>query len=179
MKDMGSCISSEHFFALRTKLLLLVLVVFLLSTGAAYAQAQDHPVSTPACILKKGVYTCDGVSFQKTLANAKAISIDTERIDKVAQSQLTDFIQKKLHKSVVTDGGPSDLIFLLMPMDNSGVNFTMGDVDLGTLRIYLPNSENKRGELIWAEVYNGRHDMTWPSVVTAVIDQFRSRFKIK
>jgi hypothetical protein len=178
MKQIGSCSSPEFLFSLRTKLLLIV-VGFALSGVPTHAQAQDNPVSTPACILTKGVYTCDGVSFQKILANAKAVSIDTQRIDKVAQSQLTDFIQKKLHKTVAADGGPSDLIFLLMPIDNDGVNFTMGDVDLGTLRIYLPNAQNQRGDLVWAEVYNGRHDMTWPSVVTAVIDQFRSRFKIK
>jgi hypothetical protein len=179
MKDVGSCTSSEFFVSLRTKLFLLVLAAFVLSAGSIHAEAEDNPVLTPACILKKGVYTCDGVTFQKILANAKTVSIDTHRIDKVAQSQLTDFIQKKLHKTVATDGGPSDLIFLLMPIDNDGINYMENDIDLGTLRVYLPNSQNQRGDLIWAEVFYGRHDMTWPSVVTGVIDQFRSRFKIK
>jgi hypothetical protein len=143
------------------------------------AMAQERSTSTPACILTKGVYTCDGVTFQKILASANTISLETHTIDKVARSQLTEFITKKLNKTVVPEGSPCDLVFLLLPIEATGVNYTSGDAELGTLRIYLPNSENDRGEIIWAEVFSGRIELPWPSVVHGVITQFQSRFHIK
>jgi hypothetical protein len=143
------------------------------------ARAQEHSTSTPACVLNKGIYTCDGVTFQKILANAKTVSLETHTIDKVAQSQLTDFITKKLNKTVVPEGSPCDLVFLLMPIETDGVNYSSGDANLGTLRIYLPNSQNTRGEIVWAEVFSGRTELPWPSVVHGVITQFQSRFHIK
>jgi hypothetical protein len=180
MKNKGPRITPESFSRQQTRLYFLVLtVIAMLALSLTQAQAQERSTSTPACILTKGVYTCDGVTFQKILANAKTISLETHTIDKVARSQLTEFITKKLNKTVVPEGSPCDLVFLLLPIEATGVNYTSGDAELGTLRIYLPNSENNRGEIVWAEVFSGRIELPWPSVVHCVITQFQSTFHIK
>ena len=141
--------------------------------------ASGQANSTPACTLEKHVYTCDGASFQKQLANAKNVGIETHSIDRFAQSQLTNLLTKKLGKNLVPEGSPADLIFLLLPLGSEGVNVTPGETGVGTLRVYSVNPNNTRAELLWAEVFTGQEDLPWPTVVNGLILQFRSHFHIK
>jgi hypothetical protein len=172
--------TTESFSRQQTKLSLLIpAVITLFSLCSAPVLAQEGSSLVSACILKKGVYTCDGVSFQKILANAKTVSLETHTIDKIAQSQLGDFVTKKLGKTLVLEGNPTDLVFLLYPIEAEGVNYSSGDTDLGTLRIYLPNPQNAPGEIVWAEVFSGRVELPWASVVHPLILQFQARFHIK
>jgi len=97
----------------------------------------------------------------------------------VARDQLTSLLTKKMGKTVAAEGSQSDLIFLLIPIDPSGVVNGIGDADLGTLRVYSPAADGSRGHLLWAETFSGPQDMVWPAVVHGLILQFQARFHIK
>jgi hypothetical protein len=159
---------------------LLLSLLLPIGLSGASAMAQGTPATEgQACTLEKHVYTCDGVAFQKRLADAKTISIETHSIDKYAQAQLKTLITKKLGKTFVAEGEPADLVFLLIPLGVDGMSINSGSVDLGTLRIYTANSDNTRGNILWAEVYTGHEDLPWPATVNGLILQFQSHFKIK
>jgi hypothetical protein len=160
-------------------LLILSLLLPIGLSGTSAAAQGNSATEGQACTLEKHVYTCDGPAFQKQLANAKSVSIETHSIDKYAQGQLKNLITRKLGKTLVAEGSPADLIFLLIPLGVDGMSITSGDVELGTLRIYSANSDNTRGNILWAEVYTGREDLPWPATVNGLIQQFQSHFHIK
>jgi hypothetical protein len=142
------------------------------------AVAQGDAGAGGGCVLKDHVYTCDGAAFQRALANAKTASIETHNVDGVARSQLTALITKKLGKTVAAEGGPADLVFLMIPIAQDGV-VNMSSGDLGTLRIYSATADGAKGQLLWAETYTGDQDLPWPAVVNRLIGQFQARFHIK
>jgi hypothetical protein len=147
-----------------------------LAAGAAVAQGDAGAGS--GCALKDHVYTCDGARFQRALASAKMASIETHNVDGVARSQLTSLITKKLGKTIAPEGGPADLVFLMIPIGQDGV-VNMSSGDLGTLRIYSTTADGAKAQLLWAETYSGDIDLPWPAVVNRLIGQFQARFHIK
>ena len=167
---------------LQSRFLLWVLAFFAsLGVLAVEAPAQSEPAAatTPPCTLEKHVYTCNGPAFQKQLEGAKTVSLQTHSIDKFALAQLTTLITKKLGKTIVPEGSPSELIFLLIPVGGEGMNINSNDAGLATLRVYSVTPGNTAGDLIWAEVFTGQEDLPWPTVVNSLILQFRSHFHIK
>lgn len=150
-----------------------------LSQIPARAQSDVGGGDQGACILKNQVYTCDGAAFQKALAAATAVKIEAHNADGVARSQLSDLVTKKLGKTIVPQGTHADLDFLLIPVSAPEINSSLGNVDLGTLRIYTVAADGARGHLLWAETYSGLQDMPWPAVVRGLILQFQSHFHIK
>jgi hypothetical protein len=177
------CFSLDANFSFRLNArLYMVLLSLLLPIGLSGAPAMAQGNSSTegqACTLEKHVYTCDGTAFQKRLAEAKTISLETHSIDKYAQAQLKTLITKKLGKTLVAEGSPADLVFLLLPVGGDGMSINSGSVDLGTLRIYTANPDNTRGNILWAEVYTGHEDLPWPATVNGLILQFQTHFKIK
>jgi hypothetical protein len=161
-------------------LLLIPLAALGLSLLSRQAHAQGDVVGGDdgACVLKNHVYTCDGAAFQRALAGATTVAIETHNADGVARSQLKDLVTRKLGKTVVPAGSPADLEVLMIPTSPEGVvNNT--DADLGTLRIYTIGPNGGRGHLLWAETFSGTQDMPWPAVVHGLILQFESRFHLK
>lgn len=151
-----------------------------LSQTSAPAQIDVSTDNIGVCTLKNHVYTCDGAAFQKALAGAKLVAIETHNADGVARGQLTNLITRKLGKTVAPAGNPADMIFLLMPTGEQGVIYTSpGDLDLGTLRVYMAAADGTRGHLVWAETFSGKPDLPWPAVVRGLVMQFQSRFHIK
>jgi hypothetical protein len=150
-----------------------------LSSGAAHAQSDVGGGDDGACVLKNHVYTCDGAAFQRALAGATTVAIETHNADGVARSQLKELVTKNLAKTVAPAGSPADLEFLLIPTPLEGVVSSVTDADLGTLRIYTSGPNGGRGHLLWAETFNGTQDLPWPAVVHGLILQFKGRFKIK
>jgi hypothetical protein len=146
--------------------------------GWTVAVAQGDAGAGGGCTLKDHVYTCDGAAFQRALANAKTASIETHNVDGVARGQLTTLITKKLGKTVAAEGGPADLVFLMIPTGQDGV-VNMSSGDLGTLRIYSTTADGAKAQLLWAETYTGDLDLPWPTVVSRLIGQFQARFHIK
>jgi hypothetical protein len=132
-----------------------------------------------ACTLRAHVYTCDGAVFQAALASAKTVAIEAHNSDGVARGQLTTLVTRKLDKSIAPAGTPADLIFLMIPIEPSGVVDGANDADLGTLRIYSSTPDGGRGHLLWAETFSGAQDLPWPSVVHGLILQFQTRFRIR
>jgi hypothetical protein len=161
------------------KCLLVLLAV--LGPGGLRLQAQSDVGGGDdgACVLKNHVYTCDGAVFQRALAGATTVAIETHNADGVARSQLKDLVTRKLGKTVAPAGSPADLEFLLIPTPLEGVVSSVTDADLGTLRIYASGPNGGRGHLLWAETFSGTQDLPWPAVVHGLILQFQSRFKIR
>jgi hypothetical protein len=132
-----------------------------------------------ACTLKDRVYTCDASSFGKTLAQAKTAAIETHSVDKVAQAQLATLLTKKLGKTVVADGSPADLVFILVPLGETGMSMSPGEVNLGTMQVYAGSANGSRGPLVWVETYAGQEDMPWPAVVRSLVLRFQEHFHLK
>ena len=131
------------------------------------------------CTLRDHIYKCDGAAFQRALAGAKTIAIETHNSDAFAQSALRTFVTGKLGKTVAEPGQPADLVFLMIPTPPEGVVDGSNDALLGTLRIYTATPQGTRGQLLWAETYSGQMDMPWPAVVRRLLLQLQSHFHLK
>jgi hypothetical protein len=132
------------------------------------------------CTLNNHVYTCNGADLQKALASATTVSLITHNADGIALRDLKELVEDKLHKTIVPDGSPADLVFLLEPIDEGGQVETNASLqDLGTLRVYSATPQGRPQHLLWAETYSGEHDMSWPIVAHSVVARFEKRFKIK
>jgi len=166
-------------FRLRNGLLILVGIAGALLPMVGGAQNESGGADAGTCALKDHVYTCNGAAFQAALAGATTAVVQTHNSDGVARDQLTSLLTKKMGKTVAAEGSQSDLIFLLIPIDPSGVVNGIGDADLGTLRVYSPAADGSRGHLLWAETFSGPQDMVWPAVVHGLILHFQARFHIK
>jgi hypothetical protein len=156
---------------LRNSTLKLSLTLGALLLAGAAGNAQT---GAPGCTLAKGAYTCNGGLFRTTLNAAKTASIDVSPRDRMAQSQLKDLILH-LGKSVEPANAPADLVFVVVPTDNDGVQ-NAGDADLGSLLIYAGGTDGSRGGLLWGDTYRGQIDMPWPAVIHALIVKFQSQF---
>ena len=143
------------------------------------AQGDEVPSATSGCKLEKHVYTCDQKAFAAEMTAAKNVSIETHSVDKLAASQLQKLVVDKLGKTLVMDGAPADLVFLLIPVGSEGMTISAGQTVLGTLRVYSAAASGAKGNLVWAETYSGDEDLPWPAVVNSLIGMFKGRFKIK
>jgi hypothetical protein len=161
----------------------LVVVVTAVAMGmwavSACAQNESGGVDAGTCTLKEHVYTCDGAKFHQALLSAQTVAIQTHNVDGVARVRLTELVKKKMDKSVARPGTQADLIFLLIPIETSGIVNGAVNSDLGTLRIYSSTPEGRPDHLLWAETYTGLPDLPWPAVVSRLITQFQTHFHIK
>ena len=86
---------------------------------------------------------------------------------------------RKLGKTPATGDTPSDLTFILEPLQEAGVQVGPGTVDLAKLRVLLTAPVGTPGKLLWVQTYNGDPSMVWPAVArstaAALHDQIRSR----
>jgi hypothetical protein len=143
------------------------------------AQNESLGQDAGGCTLKEHIYTCDGAKFHEALLSAQTVAIQVHNSDGVARGQLTDLVTKKLNKTVAPPGTQADLVFLMIPIDPSGVMDGSVAASLGTLRVYSSTPEGKPGHLLWAETYTGMPDLPWPAVVRGLIRQFQTHFQIK
>ena len=152
-------------------------------SGASSRMQAGMGAAAPAsagCTLQKHTYTCNFAAFRQDLAAAHTVTVETQRLDRPTANQLRQLVQA-LGKSVAgttpeNGAAPAaDLTFLLIPMENSGINFGPQDHELATLRIYAPGTGTSHGTLLWAEVLRGQGDRPWPAQVHALIEQFQDR----
>jgi len=162
----------------RVSALSLFLTVLITGSASCVAVAQTAAIEDlGSCTLKNHVYTCNSAAFEKALAGANAIGVETHNSDGAARIQLQKFIKEKLKKSVAGEGAPADLVFLLIPTGEAGIiDGQSGDVDLGTLRIYSATPTGARAHLLWAETFTGKPDLPWPAVVRGLILKFQKDF---
>jgi hypothetical protein len=165
----------------RRRGILISFAVVLTSVGAVNAIAQNDPggIEVGSCTLRERVYSCDSAAFRPILQRAATVGISVHNSDGAALAQLTTFVTRKLGKTVSADGAVPDLIFLLIPIEPSGVTFSTGAEMLGTLRVYSVAADGGRGHLLWAETFSGDADVPWPAVVRGLILQFEGHFKIR
>lgn len=164
-----------------TRLLLILVAAVALVTGAASARAQNESggVDAGSCTLKDHIYKCDGARFHEALLSAQTVAIDVHNWDGVARAQLQGLVTKKLGKTVAQPGTQADLVFLMIPIEPTGVVEGGINPDLGTLRVYSSTPEGRPEHLLWAETYSGTSDLPWPAVVYGLIRQFQAHFQIK
>jgi len=154
----------------------------ILSVGlsrAGLAQDESGGLDVGSCTLRDHVYSCSSAAFQPILATAKTIAVDVHNYDGVGRRLLTDFLAHQLGKTIASDDTHPDLIFLLVPIEPSGITYSTGEIDLGTLRVYSVTADGGRGHLLWAEMYSGPADLPWPAVVRGLLLQFQGHFQIK
>lgn len=152
-------------------------VVMLGALVAAGGAARAQGATEQGCTLEKNVYTCDWPAFVRQLDMAHTVAVETQSsVDRPTAKQLKQ-LATELGKTVAPDGQPSDLTFLLIPLQNTGVDIGPAGVPLATLRIYAPAPGTPRGTLLWAETYSGQPDRPWPAIVHAVIQQFEDRLQ--
>ena len=149
----------------------------------AYAQGGIGEGDLGACTLTNHVYSCNAAEFQKELAGASTVSLETHNPDGIARKELKQLAEDKLHKTVVPDGSPADMVFLLEPIDVGGQVFETTSLrDLGTLRVYSTSGDGRPGHLLWAETYSSdptNHDLPWAIVAHGLVTKFEKRFQIK
>jgi hypothetical protein len=160
----------------RSLLLALTFVNCGLLVQPGLAQLDGGVGDAGSCTLKNYVYTCNGSEFHAALVRAKTVAIEAHNSDGMARNQLTSLVTR-LGKTVAEKGSPADLIFLMIPIEPTGV-INNSDADLGTLRIYSSTPDGARGRLLWAETYSGAQDIPWPMVAHGLIAQFQAHFHI-
>ena len=145
-----------------------VMLAIGLAMGGTVASAQV----TEGCVLNKGTYTCNRVEFAAAWKSAGTVAIEASPREKMTAAQLREMLEK-MGK---TSGETGDLIVLIAHRDENGVEVGPSGIELGSLRVYAPGTDGKRGNLLWAETYVGQPDMSWPAVVHALVAQFEGKF---
>ena len=135
------------------------------------------------CALQAHRYTCSKPDLRRALSLAKTITSVSQPANHASDAALADLV-RKLGKSPASGDTPSDLTFVLEPLQEAGVQVGPGTVDLARLRIFLTASgasatSDTPGKLLWVQTFNGDPSMVWPAIARATTlaleDQLRSR----
>jgi hypothetical protein len=146
---------------------------------ASPALAQGETTASAACRLHNNLYTCNRAAFQRVLSNAKTVAIETGATDAIGQQKLRALVTE-MGKVLVPLNQHADITLLLVPVDPAGVEYNTDNAQLATFRVFAANpGHSGRGDLVWAENYNGDIDLQWPQIINQVLSTFRSRFNIK
>lgn len=155
--------------------------VALMAAGMLQAQEPGTQESgwrqVTACAPDKGGFTCSRAGFHHVWRRAKSVQVETNAMDKGAKAQVEEYLAS-VGKTVTADSASAELLFVLKPVDSTGVHVGPAGSDLSVLSVYLI-TDGKRGALVWSETFNGQPDMRWPTVVHASLEQFRGEFDKK
>ena len=152
----------------------------LLAPAAAFAQQPTDPALSrmAGCTLQGHIYTCSKADLQRALSLARTITYISQPANHASDSALAGLI-KDLGKTPATGDAPSDLTFILEPLQESGVEVGPGTVDLAKLRVLISAPSGAQGKLLWVQTFNGDASMVWPAVARATTlalrDQLHSR----
>lgn len=155
-------------------------LLLLLAPAALLAQnANQAALSRMAgCTLQGHLYTCSRADLQHAISLATTITYISQPANHASDAALADLI-KKLGKTPATGDAPSDLTFILEPLQEAGVQVGPGTVDLAKLRVLLTAPSGSSGKLLWVQTFNGDPSMVWPAVARATTaalrDQLHSR----
>ncbi len=138
------------------------------------AQTVTSPISDlPACTVKGSSYVCSRPALLQALAAAHTVVLVSQPANHASDAALAS-LAKSLGKTI-DPGKPADLTLRLTPIEPAGVTVGPGTVDLAMLNIFLPASGDPTARLLWSETYNGNPDLPWPTVVNALVRQFKAR----
>jgi hypothetical protein len=155
---------------------LIPMATLALATALQVPVSHAQQATEPHCTADKKVehYLCDAAAFQRRLAKAHAVRVDTDRMDLFGHKQM-EKLATDLGKQIAAPGQRPDLIFAIAPIDRSGrIDFGPGDTALATLTIYDPAKGAGRRGIIWVETFDGQEDRPWPTIVVDLIRQFQT-----
>ena len=144
--------------------------------------AQDSPKAElsrmAGCTLQEHRYTCSKADLQRAVNLSKTITSVSQPANHASDAALADLV-KQLGKTPAKGDTPSDLTFVLEPLQEAGVQVGPGTVDLAKVRVFLTAADGSQGKLLWVQTFNGDPSMVWPAVARAVTltlqDQIHSR----
>lgn len=142
---------------------------------ALAAPRQQEVAPDAGCVQQKGSYLCNWSSFKTVFDRARTVAVEVSPMDRPTVRQV-DTLIGRLGKTRAAEGGSGDLVFLVMPIEPTGVNIGPMDHDVATLRVYAPSNGSAHGTLLWAETLRGQGDRPWPSEVHVLLGQFEGRF---
>ena len=146
-----------------------LLLLCLLSAPALLpAQVAKDPAldRMAGCTLQQRTYTCSKVDLQHALSLTNTITYLSQPANHASDNALSGLI-KDLGKSPVTGDSPSDLTFILEPLQEAGVQVGPGTVDLARLRVLLTAPPGVQGKLLWVQTFNADPSMSWPAIARA------------
>lgn len=158
----------------------LACLCLLLAPAVALAQNADQAALSrmAGCTLQNRTYTCSKADLQRALSLAKTITSISQPANHASDAALTGLI-KDLGKTPATGDTPSDLTFILEPLQEAGVQVGPGTVDLARLRVLITAPSGSQGKLLWVQTFNGDSSMAWPAIARATTlalrDQLHSR----
>lgn len=118
-------------------------------------------------------YHCERDGFQSRLAAARTVRVNTDRMDRFAQTQ-TDKLVESLGKTLATPEQRPDLVFELVPVDRTGrVDMSPAAVALATFTVYDTAMGTGPQSRIWVETVDGDPDKPWPGIVTDLLRKFQ------
>ena len=157
-----------------------IALCLLLAPTLLSAQQPTEPALSrmAGCTLQGHTYTCSKPDLQHALSLAKTITYISQPANHASDSALSGLI-KDLGKTAATGDAPSDLTFILEPLQEAGVQVGPGTVDLARLRVLITAPSGSQGKLLWVQTFNGDSSMVWPAIARATTlalqDQLHSR----
>ncbi len=134
---------------------------------SAAPQSTNPDLSRMAgCTLQGRTYTCSKADLQRALSLAKTITSISQPANHASDAALAELV-RKLGKTPATGDTPADLIFILEPLQEAGVQVGPGTVDLARLRVLLVAPDGTPGKLLWVQTYNGDASMAWSAIARA------------
>ena len=159
---------------------ILASLCLLLAPAAILAQDADKTALAhmAGCTLQGHTYTCSKADLQRALSLSKTVTYVSQPANHASDAALTSLI-KGLGKIPATGDAPSDLTFILEPLQEAGVQVGPGTVDLAKLRVLISSPSGTQGKLLWIQTLNGDSSMAWPAIARATTlalrDQLHSR----
>jgi hypothetical protein len=157
----------------------ILVAIMCLAAAPSFVRAQI--ALSAGCTQDKNRVTCNAAAFAVALRNAANIAVDSQPLSRIADEQLASLVSSLGKASTpgqkTSTSGQADLTFVLVRIDDDGINYGPNDRELASLRVYSPGREGARGPLVWDEPFWGQPDIPWPAVVHKLILQFKNDIK--
>ena len=134
------------------------------------------------CTLQGRTYTCSKADLKRALSLAQTIATSSQPANHASDAALASLVRdlgKTQASPRQSPDQPSDLTFILEPLQDAGVSVGPATVDLARLRVLITAPAGQEGKLLWVETYTGDPSMVWPAVARATTAALRDQIKSK